>query len=117
MMGTEVRHVTPEIVCLRRASYLTCSYIVRVAKGLVLIDAGMASDASDIDVGLKALGAPADAIRAVFLTHWHNDHAAGAAAVQERTGAPVYYHAGDEPYLTGRTRRAGIRGWISDAIP
>ena len=35
-MGTEVRRVTDSIVCLRRASYLTCSYIVRTVDGLVL---------------------------------------------------------------------------------
>jgi glyoxylase-like metal-dependent hydrolase (beta-lactamase superfamily II) len=116
-MGTEVRHVTPEIVCLRRASYLTCSYIVRTAQGLVLVDAGMDSRAADIEVGLKALGEKPDAIKAVLLTHWHNDHAAGAAAVHEWAGAPVFYHRGDEPFLTGQTRHHGIRGWLSDRIP
>ena len=116
-MSTEVRHVTDDIVCLRRASYLTCSYMVRAAGGLVLVDAGMDSDGADIDVGLKALGAaPAD-IKAVLLTHWHNDHAAGAAAVHERAGAPVFYHAGDQPYLTGRTKRHGLRWWVSERIP
>lgn len=116
-MGTEVRQVTPDILCLRRASYLTCSYIVRTASGLVLVDAGMDSDGADIDVGLQALGArPAD-IRAILLTHWHNDHAAGAAAVHERTGAPVFYHEGDAAQLTGQTRSHGIRWWVSDRIP
>lgn len=44
-MSTEVRHVSDAITCLRRASYLTCSYIVRTAVGLVLVDAGMARKA------------------------------------------------------------------------
>lgn len=116
-MGTEVRHVTSGIVCLRRASYQTCSYVVRTAGGLVLVDAGMDSSAADIDVGLRALGEKPDAIKAVLLTHWHNDHAAGAAAVHDRTGAPVFYHAGDEPYFTGRARSRGVRWWLSDRIP
>jgi glyoxylase-like metal-dependent hydrolase (beta-lactamase superfamily II) len=116
-MGTEVRYVTPEIVCLRRASYLTCSYIVRTTAGLVLVDAGMDSGAADIDVGLEALGERPDAIKAILLTHWHNDHAAGAAAMHERTGAPVFYHAGDEPFLTGLTRQRGFRWWLADRIP
>jgi len=30
-MSTEVRRVSETITCLRRASYLTCSYIVRTA--------------------------------------------------------------------------------------
>jgi glyoxylase-like metal-dependent hydrolase (beta-lactamase superfamily II) len=116
-MGTEVRHVTNEIVCLRRKSYLTCSYIVRTADGLVLIDAGMDSNAADVKVGLKALGERPEAIRAVLLTHWHNDHAAGAAAVHELVDAPVFYHSGDEPYLTGQTKRQGVRWWLNERIP
>ena len=116
-MGTEVRHVSDAIVCLRRASYLTCSYIVRTPGGLVLVDAGMDSDAADVDVGLAALGARAEEIRGVLLTHWHNDHAAGAAAIHERAGAPVFYHRSDEPYFTGKTGATGVRRWVSDRVP
>ena len=116
-MGTEVRFITPKIVCLRRASYLTCSYLIRVSEGLVLVDAGMDSGARDIEVGLAAIGASMDEIKAVLLTHWHNDHAAGAAVVHERTGAPVFYHAGDEPFITGQTRSHGFRWWLSERIP
>ena len=116
-MGTEVRRVTDSIVCLRRASYLTCSYIVRTSNGLVLIDAGMDSDGDDVHIGLRAMNATPDEIRAVLLTHWHNDHAAGAHALHELTGAPVYYHHGDEPFYTGRAGATGVRRWLSDRIP
>lgn len=116
-MSTEVRRVSDSIVCLRRASYLTCSYIVRTSKGLVLIDAGMDSDGADVHVGLKALAARVEDVRAILLTHWHNDHAAGAQAIHAASGAPVYYHRDDEPYFTGRTGATGVRRWISDRIP
>ena len=116
-MGTEVRRVTDSIVCLRRASYLTCSYIVRTSNGLVLVDAGMDSDGADIHAGLKEMNATPNEIRAILLTHWHNDHAAGAHALHELTGAPVYYHRGDEQFFTGRAGATGVRRWISDQIP
>src|SRR6266699_240438 len=65
VMGTEVRHVSESIVCLRRASYLTCSYMVRTSAGLVLVDAGMDSNGADIQVGLKALQVSSQNIRAI----------------------------------------------------
>jgi len=116
-MGTEVRRVSDSILCLRRASYLTCSYIVRTSSGLVVVDAGMDSDGADIHAGLRALNASARDIRAILLTHWHNDHAAGAQALHAEGGAPVYYHRGDEPYFTGKAGAIGARKWLSDRIP
>lgn len=114
---TEVRQVSESIVCLRRASYQTCSYIVRMANGLVLLDAGMSSDGSDVQAGLKALHADASDIRAILLTHWHNDHAAGAHSAHSLSGAAVHYHQADERFFTGVAGAKGIRGWISDQIP
>jgi glyoxylase-like metal-dependent hydrolase (beta-lactamase superfamily II) len=114
---TEVRPVTESIVCMRRASYLTCSYLVRTGEGLVLVDAGMDSGGADVHAGLRALGARPEEIRAILLTHWHNDHAAGAAAIHRLTNAPVYYHRGDTAYFTGEAGATGLRKWVSDRIP
>jgi len=116
-MGTEVRRVSESILCLRRASYLTCSYIVRTPRGLVVVDAGMDSDGGDIRAGLRELRAVPRDIRAILLTHWHNDHAAGAHALHAEGGAPVFYHRGDEPYFTGKAGARGVRKWLSDRIP
>jgi glyoxylase-like metal-dependent hydrolase (beta-lactamase superfamily II) len=116
-MSTEVRRVSESITCLRRASYLTCSYIVRTTGGLVLIDAGMDSDGADVHAGLRALKAEPSEVRAILLTHWHNDHSAGAQAIHELTGAPVYYHRGDEREFNGEAGATGLRRWVSDRIP
>jgi len=86
-------------------------------EGLVLLDAGMSSDGSDIRAGLDAMNAEASDIRAILLTHWHNDHAAGAHAAHAVSGAAVYYHRADERFFTGIAGAKGIRGWISDQIP
>jgi len=81
------------------------------------VDAGMDSDGADVYSGLRALDAGPDEIRAILLTHWHNDHAAGANALHARTSAPVFYHESDEPFLTGEAGATGVRRWLSDRIP
>lgn len=109
--------VTQNIWCIRRPSYLTCSYIVRTPLGAVLVDAGMDSDGRDVLTGLRAMKLqPAD-VRSMLLTHWHNDHAAGARAVQNASNAKVYCHVNDTPQLTRKTARHGLRGTLSELIP
>ena len=58
-----------------------------------------------------------DEIRAILLTHWHNDHPAGAAAIHRLNRAPVYYHRGDLAQFSGQGGARGVRRWISDRIP
>lgn len=117
MFGTQVLQVSETIWCVRSPSYFTCSYIVKTPHGLVLIDAGMNSDGKDMDFGLAQLGmAPSD-VKAILLTHWHNDHAAGGKAMREKTKAPVYYHADEAPFLTRENAAHGLRGRLSDIMP
>jgi glyoxylase-like metal-dependent hydrolase (beta-lactamase superfamily II) len=116
-VALEIIQVTDRITCLRRASYYTCSYVIRTDRGIVLVDAGMKSDGSDVLDGLAAIGAHVSEVRAVLLTHWHNDHAAGAAEVRARSGAPVCASAAEVPFLTRATASSGVLGWLSDAIP
>ncbi len=117
-MPAKLIRVTERICCIRRASYLTCSYAVRTARGIVLVEAGMDSDGRDVALGLReAFGAPVSEVRAILLTHWHNDHAAGAAAIRAQSGARVYYHRGDEAQLTRRTVHPGLRDRLALALP
>lgn len=110
--------VSERVWCIRRASYLTCSYAVRTDRGIVLVEAGMDSSGLDIERGLqRAFGAGVADVRAILITHWHNDHAAGAAAIQAKSGAKIYYHRSDEPQLTRRTVHPGLRDRLALAIP
>src|SRR5258706_10750671 len=107
-MPAQLSRVTDRIWCIRRASYLTCSYAVRTDRGIVLVDAGMDSGGEDLEHGIRdAFGARTSDVRAILLTHWHNDHAAGAAAIRRASGARVYYHRGDAPQLTRRDVKPG----------
>ena len=92
--------------------------MIRTPTGIVIVDAGMDSEGEDVTRGIAhAFGAQPSDIRAILLTHWHNDHAAGAAALKASSGARVYYHAGDEPQLTRKLVRPGIRDRLALAIP
>jgi glyoxylase-like metal-dependent hydrolase (beta-lactamase superfamily II) len=77
----------------------------------------MDSDAKDFLQGLIAVGISPNRLRAILLTHWHNDHSAGAAFLHREFGVPVYYAAGDKPFLTRQTAREGIRSWLGKQIP
>jgi len=117
MPGPQSFAVTDNVWCVRRPSYFTCSYLVRTPRGVVLVDAGMDSTGHDVLHGLAAMNVDPAEVRSVLLTHWHNDHAAGTRAIQERTGVPAYCHAGDVPQLNRQSARPGMRGTISELIP
>ena len=116
-MTTQIRFVSESIVCVRRPSYLTCSYLVRTAAGIVVVDAGMDSDGADVRSGLAALDAHVESVRGILLTHWHNDHAAGAEVIRAASNAPVFFHRGDQAQLTGAASSSGLRRWLSNSIP
>src|SRR4051812_46243669 len=68
--------VTPTIHCILRRSYFTCSYLVEHAAGLIAIDAGMKSTGTEMLHAIAALKRPVTDVKAILITHWHNDHAA-----------------------------------------
>ena len=117
MIDVQILPVTPTIWCLRRPSYLTCSYIVQTPSGVVLIDAGMDSEARDMLQALERIKVDPKLISGILLTHWHNDHAAGAQVLHEMSGAPVFYGREDQPFFTRQTARGGLRGKVSDIVP
>lgn len=77
----------------------------------------MKSVGGDVLAALEELGRKPSDVIGILITHWHNDHAAGAAEVAEVSGAPIYYHATEAPHLTRVKAFAGIRGAISSLIP
>jgi glyoxylase-like metal-dependent hydrolase (beta-lactamase superfamily II) len=113
----ELVRVSDAIVCLRRRSYLTCSYLVRTAAGLVLVDAGMSSEARDVEGALRFVAAEFDEVRAILLTHWHSDHSAGAARTALQSGASVYHHALEAEYLAAPARPRRWSERLSAVIP
>ncbi|WP_437188009.1 MBL fold metallo-hydrolase [Planctomicrobium sp. SH668] len=109
--------VTDSIWCVRQPSYLTCTYGIACDAGVVFIDAGMDSTGSDLLALLEAMNRKPEEVHCILLTHWHNDHAAGARAFQQKTGCSVFFHQLEEPWLTRETAHQGVRGWLAKRIP
>ena len=63
---------------------------------VVIVDTLIAGQADRILSALAEAGRTPDEVSLILLTHGHGDHAGSAAALRERTGAPVALGAGDE---------------------
>ncbi len=75
-------------------------------EGATLIDAGLPGQLPLIESGLAGLGLRLTDIRRILITHQDLDHIGSAEAVQAATGADVYAHAADRPYIQGEMRLA-----------
>jgi glyoxylase-like metal-dependent hydrolase (beta-lactamase superfamily II) len=117
MVKVQIIKVAEKIWCIRRRDYLTCSYIVETPKGIVCVDAGMDSSGKDIEEGLSEIGRNVKNVCAILLTHWHNDHAAGACAIQKKSGASVYYHSKESAFLSAKNTNTSFASYLSDMIP
>jgi glyoxylase-like metal-dependent hydrolase (beta-lactamase superfamily II) len=72
--------------------------------GITLIDAGFPGQLPLIESGLTALGLKLKDVKRIFLTHQDLDHIGSAEAVQAASGAEVYAHGADKPYIEGEKR-------------
>lgn len=116
-MTVRVLPVVPGVVCVQRLELLSCSYVVARPDGLVLVDCGIDPAGADMEAGIQALGGRVEDVRAILLTHWHNDHSAGAPRLRQRSGAKVHYHPAGRDRFTRRSRSRGLRGWLARRVP
>ncbi|MER7486312.1 MBL fold metallo-hydrolase [Streptomyces sp. NPDC126497] len=70
-------------------------------EALTLIDAGPAGSGAAIAAAVTTLGLRPRDVRRIVLTHFHEDHAGGAAEVAALTGAEVLAHRLDAPHVRG----------------
>jgi hydroxyacylglutathione hydrolase len=69
---------------------LDCNtYLIEAGGDWLMFDAGAGRDTTSALYALKAEGVALEKIKAVFLTHGHADHSAGAAHLRERLGLEV----------------------------
>lgn len=90
----------PASGALRLSHPLDCHvYLIDGGDELALIDAGGGGDPEGIVANIRRDGLDPRRITTVFLTHVHADHACGAAALKELTGARVACSAIEAPLL------------------
>lgn len=81
-------------------------YAVPTNSGVLLVDAGADPEAAALTAWLEASGRTREHVRAVFLTHGHGDHIAGAAVLD----APVYALAAEAPLVAGEATPTSLVG-------
>ncbi len=82
------------------------AWVLRGAKGAVLVDTGLQRDAAPVLAELAAQGLTAADVEAILLTHGHPDHWAAAVSFPN---AKVYVGAADVAWLQGKKQG----GWLA----
>lgn len=83
---------------------LIASYLIECGKGeLALIETGPGSTLSTLLEGIRSAGFSPDAIKHVFVTHIHLDHA-GAAGWWAQQGATIFAHPKAKDHLVDPTK-------------
>lgn len=117
MKRLQITKVTKSVYCVQRVDFLSCSYFVITDDGVILIDSGMDIDGEDIRLGLAEAGFDLADVTSILITHWHNDHSTGAAAIVDASRADLVCHAGSAARLARRETASGLRGVVAKCIP
>ncbi|WP_225833380.1 MBL fold metallo-hydrolase [Streptomyces sp. NK08204] len=77
------------------------AYLWRDGSELTLIDAGTIGAGRAVAAAVTALGHAPEDVRRIVLTHFHEDHAGGAGEFAALSGAEVFAHHLDAPFVRG----------------
>jgi glyoxylase-like metal-dependent hydrolase (beta-lactamase superfamily II) len=95
---------------------LVNAYLLEEGGEITLVDAGLPGYWGQLPRGLAAMGRTLDDVRAVVLTHAHQDHIGCAERLRRERGIPVRVHADDAALARGEVkaqrdqRGPGFRG-------
>jgi glyoxylase-like metal-dependent hydrolase (beta-lactamase superfamily II) len=94
-------------------------YLLISDSGLALIDTGLAAGVRSIVAQLEAGGHQMSDLRTIVLTHAHGDHAGGLPGLLAHSGAQVWAHRDEVPYVEGIQSLPStfwpmrLMGWLS----
>jgi len=78
------------------------AYLVADRDALTLVDTSTSGVAEKILGAIDAIGRRPQELRTIVATHYHHDHTGNVMALIDRTGAQLYAHADEAPYIDGR---------------
>jgi glyoxylase-like metal-dependent hydrolase (beta-lactamase superfamily II) len=85
-------------------SFLNLTLIVDVENGNTLVDAGLPDQIEAISAALHEGGIGVGDLRRIIFTHQDLDHVGSGAALVRQSGARVFAHPADAPYVEGELR-------------
>jgi glyoxylase-like metal-dependent hydrolase (beta-lactamase superfamily II) len=88
----------------RVGAELISSYLVEDGGEVVIVDAGAPADWATLPNALGAIGRTLDDVRAVLLTHAHEDHI-GFAERARQSGIPAHIHEADAAFAKGEEKQ------------
>ena len=101
-------------------------YLIAAEDGLALVDTGPGGSSEKIVSQLRENGFDPAMLKAIFLTHAHSDHIGAVAGLVLLSGAEVFAHETEVPYLEGKQkmptnslvlRLLGFVGWLFPQPP
>lgn len=90
--------------------------ILVVAGGIALLfDAGLSG--REIGKRMAMVGETLDSVKALFISHEHNDHVSGAGVIHRRHGIPLYMTPGTAGAAAGRIGRTDAVEYLTPGDP
>jgi glyoxylase-like metal-dependent hydrolase (beta-lactamase superfamily II) len=94
----------------RIGSGMVNAYLVEDGWFVTIVDAGAPSYWGDLPTELAALGRSLEDVRAVVLTHGHQDHIGFAERIRRERGTPVRVHEADAALARGEIKNPAKAG-------
>ena len=88
----------------RLGEEIVSCYLVEEAGEVTLIDAGVPAYYADLTAELADMGRTIEDVRALVLTHGHDDHSGFAERLRAEHAVPVSIHALDAPLARGEAK-------------
>jgi glyoxylase-like metal-dependent hydrolase (beta-lactamase superfamily II) len=92
-------------------------YLIEESGGITIVDAGLPRYFGDLQAELTAMGRSLEDVRAVLLTHAHDDHIGFAERIRSERGTPILVHEADAALARGDAKSKNEGGGPMKPIP